>query len=267
MIARRTAHVRPAPLLRSRLPALGVLVTCAVASANARADQRNFVFTYEATTMPPGQFEYEQWATWKTHKEVDSAFDRLEFRHEIEAGLTDDFQLAIYFADWRYQDGRSVVDDGAEVRDSAIEAIYALSDPNADLLGVALYGELKVGDELLATEGKLILQKNFGELITAYNLVVEAEWEGEHYEEDNGKFEQTFGASLPLSRRLRAGIEMLHEIEREDWAEWADHVVYAGPNLSYGGGDWWITLSPLFQLTDVDGEVDFQTRLIFGVYL
>ena len=63
---------------------------------------------------------------------------------------------------------------------------------------------------------------------------------------------------------LLAGFELLHEIEYEDWSAWSDHVVYAGPNFGYRTSTWWITVTALGQLTDVDEEPDFQMRVIFG---
>ncbi|MBI1369846.1 MAG: hypothetical protein GC162_14470 [Planctomycetes bacterium] len=231
----------------------------------ARADARPFVFTYEVTTMPVGAVEYEQWVTWKTSKAIDSDYDAIDFRHEIEFGVTDHFQLGLYVSDWGYEDGDSVTNDGTRWNDVAIEGIYNLSDPVADPIGVALYGEIKGGDEVLGVEGKLLLQKNIGSWIIAWNGVIEAEWEGDHFDDDNGTLEQTLGISYQVTPSLLLGAELVHEIDYADWSAWGPHVVYAGPNVSYRKGNWWVTVAPLFQLTRVDDEADFQTRLIFGI--
>ena len=230
---------------------------------HVEAGERRFTFVYEATTLAVGEIEYEQWVTWKTDKDVDEGFDRIDFRHELEFGLTDNLQLGLYLSDWRVQRGDSV-DDGAEWRNVAIETIFALTDPVTDPLGSALYGEIKFGDELIALEGKLILQKNIGKWVFAWNGTIEAEWEGSDFSEDKGEFEQTLGGSYQFTPKLLAGFELLHEIEYDDWSEWEDHAVYLGPNVSYRTGDWWITATPLFQVTDVDSEANFQLRLIFG---
>ncbi len=136
---------------------LAVIVVGGVAvCGSARADDRRFTYVYEATIMAPGEVEYEQWVTWKTAKDSDGSFDRFEFRHELEFGLTDTLQLGIYLSVWRYQDGRSVERDGATWRDAAVELIHQLSDPVEDVIGSALYGELKFGDELFELEAKII---------------------------------------------------------------------------------------------------------------
>ncbi len=247
----------PTPLL------LGLaLLATAISDQSTHAGGRRFTFVYEATTMPAGEVEYEQWITWKTDKEAEPGFNRIDFRHELEFGVTDNLQLALYVSDWRYQDGDN---GGAQWRDVAVEVIYSLLDPVADPIGLALYGELKVGDEFLELEGKLILQKEFGKWVLAWNGIVEAEWEGPDLAEDKGKFEQTFGASYQLSPRLLTGFELLHEVEYDDWSDWGDHAFYLGPNLSYHTGRWWTTITPLLQVTDVASEPDFQLRLIFGI--
>ena len=235
-----------------------------VTNPRAYAGERRFTFSYEATTSPQGLWEYEQFVTWKASKGIDSKFDQLDFRHEFETGLTDHLQLGIYVADWRYKDGRSVSNDRVEFRDVAVELIYNLTNPVADPLGLALYGEGKIGDQLLELETKFIVQKDLGPWTLVYNATLEAEWEGSSYEEDKGKFEQSFGVSYQFAPSFVAGGEMVHEVEFDDWDETGDYIVYLGPNVSYRAKQWWVTVTPLFQATDVDSEADFVTRMIFG---
>jgi hypothetical protein len=230
-----------------------------------RADDRKFTFVYESTTMPAGEVEYEQWVTWKTHKDNDAKFDRFEFRHELEFGVTDRFQVALYFADWRYQDGESVSNDRAEYRDSAVELVYALTNPGTDFMGSAIYGEFKGGDELMELEAKVILEKICGSWTIAYNATVAAEWEGQDYDEDTGEFQQTLGASYGVSAQWSVGAELLHEIEIADWKDPQPDVVYVGPNVAYRSKGWWATVTPLFQVSSREGEPDYQTRLLFGI--
>jgi hypothetical protein len=144
--------------------------------------------------------------------------------------------------------------------------IWNLSNPTTDFLGSALYGEVRLGDEIFALEGKLLLQKNFGPWVIAYNAVVEAEWEGEDYEEQVGVFEQTLGVSYQVSPHFTVGAELLHEVEFENWEDAGDHVLYAGPNASVRYGNWFATTTVLFQTTGIDEEPDVQTRLIFGIH-
>ncbi len=70
--------------------------------------------------------------------------------------------------------------------------------------------------------------------------------------------------SYEISPTLLVGAELLHEIDLPEWSKAEDSVVYGGPNLSYRRGNWWATVTPLVQMTNIASEVDVQTRLIFG---
>jgi len=229
----------------------------------APANERRFTYAYESTTPPKGLIEVEQWFTFKDYDDQ----QRYEFRTEVEYSFTDRFQLALYLSDWRYTDSETGKDK-AEWRTAGIEGVYSLTDPNKDLIGSAIYGEVLLGPEKFALEGKLLLQKNFGPLALVYNFILEAEWEGEslrHLDERVGVIENVLGASYQISPSLFIGAEALHEVEFEDWSEAGDHVFYAGPNVSFRNRNFFATATALFQMGDVAGEPDTQVRLILGM--
>lgn len=235
-----------------------------VAVSSAEAGARRFTYVYEATTSAPGSVEGETWVTWKTSPADERRSNGLDFRHEIEFGITDRLQAAIYVADWGYREDPGTNEHGFSYQDSAIELIYNLTNPTTDLLGLALYGEIRGGPEELELESKVILQKNLGRFVVAYNGTLEAKWEGNHLEERGGEIAQSLGVSYEVSPAFLVGAELLHEIDLPDWSDAGDSIVYGGPNISYRHGNWWATLTPLAQLTNVAAEVDIQTRLIFG---
>lgn len=232
----------------------------AAATAGADADQRRFAYSYDPVTPPAGTREYEQYLTYKAHKGNDSDYDKWEFRHELEFGLTDRLQLGLYLADWE------IVNGDAEYKKSAVELIYGLSDPTADPIGAGLYFEAGLGPEVFELEGKLLLQKNVGPWSFVYNFVVEAKWEGDDYDEEVGEIKNTFGVIYQINPSVSVGVEGYHEVELEEWKDASDSVVYVGPNISYRRGDFFAVLAPLFQVTNVDSEADFNTRLIFGFH-
>lgn len=239
----------------------GILLT----AERADAGERRFTYIYETTVHKQGEWEFEQFVTWKTAKEDTRDYDRFDFRTEIEYGVTDRFQLGFYLSDWRYEETSSKDKRGGDWRAVAVESIYNVWDPTTEPLGLALYSELKIGDEVLEVEGKILLQKNIGKLTFAYNAIIEAEWEGHNYDEDKGELAQAFGMSYQFSPRFLAGFELLHEVAIPDWRGASGKgVLYVGPNFSYRAEDWWATLTPLFQVSDVEDEPDFQMRLIFG---
>jgi hypothetical protein len=229
----------------------------------AFADNRPFTYSYEASTAPKGTVEYEQWITWKARRGNPGNRDQFQFRHELEFGITDRLQLGLYLSNWK------VVRENGSTRSIwdgvSVEGIYNLSNPTTDWLGSAIYGEVTVGEDLVELEGKLILQKNLGKWIAAYNATIEAEWEGPKLRDNKGEFQQTLGVSYALNPRWSVGAELLHEVEFDRWGAAGDHAVYVGPNVSWRFKRGFVTTTVLFQATGIEEESDVQTRLVFGI--
>jgi hypothetical protein len=226
------------------------------------AGARHFTFIYEAPTSPPGSFEIENYATTR----FTNGFTEAGFRNELEIGITEHFQASIYFANWNYTRRRA--DLGFHYDTASIEVIHNLTNPVADPIGISLYQEVSGGRRAFESETKLIGQKNFGPLILAYNLTLEAEWAEESLREHNGEIQQALGASYEVSPRISVGAEMLHEIILPHWhSSEAENNFFVGPNVSYRGNGWFVTVTALAQTTGTEGEADYQVRLIFGVSL
>ena len=132
-------------------------------------------------------------------------------------------------------------------------------------LGAAVYGEVTLGQEVFEIEAKLLLEKTFGSLVVVSNTVLESEWEHEKWADDKGVFEQTLGLNHQLSPSFLIGVETLLEIEFDDWAETGDPLIYAGPSASYRTEKWWVTTSPIFQLTSEDHEAGLMWRTLVGI--
>jgi hypothetical protein len=229
---------------------------------SAFAGARHFTFLYEAPTSAPGSFEIENYITTR----FANGFTDAVFRNELEVGITEHFQAGIYFANWNYT--RRGSDRGVHYDSTSVEIIHNLTNPVIDPIGISLYQEISAGRRVFESESKLIAQKNFGPLILAYNLTLEAEWEAEHLRERNGEIQQAFGASFEINPRVSVGAEMLHEIILPDWrSSGAENNFFLGPNASYRGDRWFATVTALAQTTRTEGESDYQVRLIFGVSL
>jgi hypothetical protein len=225
------------------------------------AGARHFTFLYEAPTAPPGSFEMENYAT--------SLFDEgnfvgIDFRHEIEIGITDHFQASIYVANWDYD----AQDRAAHYNSASVEFIYNLTNPVTDFAGVSLYQELAGGNRFFESESKLIAQKNFGHLILLYNLTIEAESAGEGLSEHEGEIQNAFGACYELTPRLSFGVEALHEVVLPEWrTPEAANNFFIGPNISWRSNRWFVALTGLKQFTNTEDEPDYQVRMIFGISL
>jgi hypothetical protein len=236
------------------------------------ASPRPFTFSYTTYPMAKGDFEYEQWATWQHHTEEDAGFDRLALRHEFEFGLADNFTLGLYLPNWSYED--SAERAGSRFDSVGAEGILYLLNPVTDPFGLGLYGEVNVGEEEVEFEYKLLLQKDIDNWSFVYNLVLETEIEGAFEEGENeleGVLGHTFGVNYALKPGLKIGAELVVESEYEDWSDYEGTTVYAGPALNYMGGKvggsnvtWWVTVTPMFQLSNHEDEPDFQVRTIIG---
>lgn len=240
------------------------LVLVMLFSAVASADPRPFTFSNDTYPMGKGDWEYEQWVTYRTHKEDESDYQRLDFRHEIEFGITDSFDLAFYLPTWRYEDSEDM--SGTQLGSVDIETIVYLSNPIEDFLGIGLYGEVKVGEESLGFENKLLVQKDIGNWVLLYNLVLETGIEGVFGDGENeveGELKHTLGASYAVTDGWFLGAETVVESVYADWSEYEGTTVYAGPAVSFQRNkNFWFTLTPTYQLTDNEGEADFNVRLI-----
>jgi hypothetical protein len=213
--------------------------------------------------MPKGDIELEQTVTWMARRGAPGNVDDFQFRHEIEFGITDRFQLGFYFSNWLVTHAMGRTD--AHWQSVSLEAIYNLTNPTTDLLGSALYGEVQVGDRVVSIEGKLLLQKNLGPFIIAYNASLESEWEGSGLRDRHGEFQQTLGVSYQVSPKFSVGAEMLHEVQFEDWHSAGEHALYIGPDATFRFGRAYATATVLFQATGIREEPDVQTRFIVGI--
>lgn len=245
-------------------PVLTLLGAALALTCSAQASSRRFAYTYETTTMPKGAMELETWLTWKRGIAEEPGLDEFDMRHEFEFGVTDKLQMSVYFADWSHSDGGDAGGSETNFDDVAIETIYNLTDPNSTPFGSAVYGEIAAGKEGLELEAKLLLQKNLGPWMFAYNIGAESEWED--YDEASGELFQTLGVSYQLCPSFAVGLEALHEVGVPEWSEIGDSGVFVGPNIAWQHNCYSLSMTGLWQLTSLDDEPDFQLRTIFSYH-
>ena len=261
---------------------LAFFAALAIAISSARADESIFSWTYTTDLLPKGQWEFEQWATGRWAKEH-GTYGAIDFREEIEYGITDNFQLALYlnhhYVSARgnvpaedparpghrlpgvFETGGEGVDDDADPAkpfrnyqfDSvSLELIYRVLSPYKDPIGLALYFEPSFAEDETELEWKILLQKNWLEdrLVWALNVNYELEFE----EEDDGEIERdgTFefftGLSYRFIRNWSAGLEFWNHQEFADATTHEHSAYFLGPTIHYGGQRWWATLGFMHQL-------------------
>lgn len=246
-------------LIRS-LSLLGCAVALLAVTPASHATERRFAFTYETTTTPKGSFEFEEQFFW----ERGSGFDTFLFRQEIEYGVTDRLQLAVYLFDFEHEHS---AEEGSSTKwaGTGLEAVYQLTDPNKDPIGSAVYLETIMNDKDLEIEGKFLLQKNLGKLMLVSNSIVAGKWE-DGYSARVGELEQLIAVSYEIVPSFSVGLEAKYEVELEDWRHSGGNAVFVGPNVSFRKGRFFSAATCMFRVSDVEGEPHIEFGTVMGLH-
>jgi hypothetical protein len=263
------------------------LIVILSAARFAFAGEQLFGFSYPTDTLPKGKWEFEQSYIGKIGKVRGSYINSL-FRTELEYGVTDNFQTAIYLNTRHVHASKNNRDEttgGENVPDDAnpdnpyneytfdsvaFESIYRLLSPYKDPIGLAIYLEPAFGVNEYELEPKILLQKNFLEdkLVTVINIAWEFEWARE--KESDGTFDpewehemvwtNTAGVSYQVANNWWTGVEFknANKFGQFRLRGMENNAYFLGPNVHYGNPNFWATGAVLFQLPLARGLSDDQ---------
>lgn len=258
-------------LLRMRiLKKVCFAAACGVTAWSAPAIERLFTYTYEPENQPKGALEFEQWVTARVgrNRAVGKAdYYRLQFREELEYGVTDRYQVDLYFNhDYEHFHDPEGNRDKSHYRQKGISVAnkFLVLHPAERPIGLALYLEptLDAADGLFKLEQKIIAGQRHGDWKWAVNLTHESEWEHQ-YRDTVGEFELTAGLAYLRSPRWSVGVEMRHHAQIEEYRHWDGYAFYLGPCVSYRRDRWWATLTAMPQIygANFGGNPDRNTNL------
>jgi hypothetical protein len=213
---------------------LGAAITCV---QTASATPQPLINTATATTLSKGVFEQENRILWGHSKGADA----VEFAHELEYAITDDFEVAAYLSEWSWEKGA-----GTTWGSAGAEAIYAFSSATKDPLGVSLATEVQFGKDVWVLEPQLRLQKNFGPVSVLGNLVFANEFVKDGI--DAQEFKQSLGVAYQVNTSFFVGAEVTHTTVFEDFKD-GKNEWYAGPALHFRSSSFWATVGVSFQLS------------------
>lgn len=244
--------------MRTRYLALALLLCTTV----AWADPRPFVLSRDTVPEGKGNFQYEQGIDFLrpywTDGDKSGHNDVWDFTHTLQWGVADNVDLRIKLADWQYtSSGR---DTGADFNTSGIGAEVYLLDMKKSFLGLALTGDLSVGEDTVAAEFRTVLQKDVGPFNLVYNLALNAT------SGDDGGTEyiaNDFGAYFKLWDKITVGGELEVKSFFEDWNS-NDTGLSAGPTVGYQGKGWFVTVGPQFRIGDCDAISDWSVKALVG---
>jgi len=250
---------------------------------SAFANNRHFGYTYETATMPKGARELEVWSTARMGRT--DFYSRLDHRMEFETGLTDNLQTSFYL-NWRQitaQVGTGGLASSFDWEGISSEWKYKFSDPSADPLGFALYGELGYNTDEVELEVKTLFDKRAGDFLMAANLVGELVYEAEPAEWSlhEIEFEEDFSVSYGVTPAFAAGLEFRNHnnVSREPVSQdmkFEYSALFLGPTLAYQTSKWWVTFTVLPQwpgikttggIQELGDHEKLEARLLFSVHL
>src|SRR5512147_2010938 len=210
-----------------------LLLLCMGFGSQVLAAQRIFVWTEEYGTLAKGSAEIEFWNTAVTADiQTRNASDWTQ-QVELEYGITDHFNIALYQVYEQAADSRSLVYEGYKV-----ELKYRIAEKNQLPVDILLYGEQEMStSEGNIVEGKLILAKDIGRLSIAYNQIYERKLSAD---EEKGEHEYAAGASFEIVPWLRLGVESKGSYTEKEYA--------AGPTIAWIGNRVWANLGAVYGL-------------------
>ncbi|NBV06787.1 MAG: hypothetical protein EBS06_06085 [Proteobacteria bacterium] len=262
------------------------MVLCA-ASHSARADEPVFGYIYTTDLNPKGTTQFEQKIDDR-YGQAHGSYNNVKMQSEIEHGVTDSFQAALYI-NYSFINAKknsvAGTTEGIDIPanhnpdnsfhasryDSfSIELIKRVLSPYTDPIGLAFYFEPTLGPRERELEGKVILHKNFldDQLITAANITISYEQEktssmfgtqpgDDDYQDPHWEKAAMLDFSAGVSYRFIPnwffGVEYRNHNEfggtwRMSRATQEHTAHFLGPVLHYGGRKFFATLGFRYQI-------------------
>ena len=283
--------------------AMSTAVAAIAAAVPAHADEPLFGYTYTTDLLPQGKWELEQWSTNRIQKAHGSFFmqeNRTELSYGVTDRFQLSFyaNYAWTRADRETVDGTTsppetfagpLFDPNSVFKKSkfigaSVEGIYRVFSPYTDPIGLALYFEPTIGEGLREFETKIIFQKNFLDdlLVFALNITVAQELrllQGDptadptsvdfrtHWDKETD-INFSLGVSYRFMPNWSVGLEFMNEREFSTFEFWkskyaTNSAYYIGPNIHYGGKNFFFTLTALEQLPWASDYTNPPSNVIF----
>ena len=247
---------------------------------------RIFTYSYQSNVLEKGQMDLETSNTLR-FKKLDF-YRAIDSRLEFEVGVGKNTQTAFYFN--FSQDAKAVL-NGADVTieksfdiSFSNEWLHHFKNPVSDKIGVAAYGEFKIGLQEIELESKLILDKQINKFTTVGNIILEYEITKD-FKNVSGKIKPmrkhelklnfTYGASYEIGKGFNIGLEILSNNVFVVGEKLQHSTLFLGPTLAYKHDRFWLAATVMPQVIafkgrsegvklDLDEFERIQTRLLFA---
>jgi hypothetical protein len=239
----------------------------------ASATPRPLPFTYNYETLGEGELEVEQYADL-TPVKVDNGTSAAgvwvpasQFQTEFEYGITNRLELGLYMTlaptpnPSVFPQSTPPLTEGNGVKERLRLRLF---DEGVLPVDIGLYGELTENEREFEIEAKIILQKRFGNLRIAANLVGEHEWYYASKQQD-WVIDPSAGATYQVTPVFQPGIDSWM------WSEFTNVPylnamglpggptpfnnkpnVYVGPAILLNFGKFWWSTGAYIRVTNFD---------------
>lgn len=233
----------------------------------SNGQDRIFTYTYQSNVLNKGQREIEVWNTLRQGKQ--DFFSRLDNRTEFEVGLGGNLQTSFYLNLTTIT--QTVMDGVQKTTDTRHEIGFSnewklkLTDPVANPVGLALYGEYGISSSEYELEGKLIFDKKINNLTIAGNVSYEGEfaplyidnqlkWGKEGHVDYNLALGYAIGYGFHLTQENNFGNVYIEK-------ELQHSALYSGVGFSYNRENFWVNFTVLPQIRSFKGETNSRLDL------
>ncbi len=240
--------------------ALALSVAVLSLSSPASADRRLFTHTYEYKTVPQGHTAIELWHTESRDTWDADTPQSMEHILEIEHGLTDHWDAALY---WVFAQSASnmpgIEGEAFHFDELKLETRYRFADRGEWPVDLLVYGEFvkQFATGNYELEAKTILARDFDNVTAAVNIIGALELEGDEVEPEFG---YAAGLSYELHPKFAVGAETYGEITEYGQAFAGGPAIAVAPSSSL-----WATFTLGFGFNDEAPAL--AGRLILGIEL
>ncbi len=244
------------------VPAL--LVAGTILPSAAAATPRPLPFTYTTDTLDTGEAEIEQYADLTPvrasmlggNNPLAVWYLATQFQTEFEYGITDRLELGLYFTYVPTQNANyantAPMTEGTGVKQ---RLRYVFAPPGEWPIDLGVYGELVENDHEFEFEGKILLQRRFGNLRVDSNLW--AEYELYYVPQKDIVLNPTLAATYQVTPAIHVGLESWLRVEFPNPAPHprpfsVGPAVYVGPTFLVTLGKLWWSTGIYARVSDVD---------------
>lgn len=240
-----------------------VVVALASLPAIATANPRALPFTYTTDTLGAGQVEIEQFVDLSPRKALTAGsstsgewFLPSAFQTEIEIGLAERLELGLYMTFVpSVGEGYQAVGEFRGVANGVKQRLrYVFADLGEWPVDVGVYGEITENEKEIELEGKLLLQRRFGDVRIAANLSSEYELYFSH--ERTVVLNPSLGVTYEATAKLHLGVDAflngeypLHPRPVARTFELGPEA-YVGPAVMVNFGKLWWGVGAYLRVTD-----------------